>query len=567
MIEILSFFGGTALGLSFLVSSHFLPWVSWHSEVAAFFAVFLLGWCGWAGMLRTPDQRRVTLPFMVVLFTAVALLALLQRVFGLSPFWGDVWVLWFYIALCIVCLALGYAAASASTQNRPLGDVVTPFTSLAFVLVAGALGSIVIEFAQVFSLWGGSDWIVRMPGVRRPGGNLAQPNHLATLLVMAVASVIFLRQSKKLSALASGLLLFTLCVGLAATESRAGALSLLVLLGWWQLKRKAIGDTTPKWIGVVAGVAFAAMFIAWPYLLNAMHLLAHEAGGRISEGSPRFHIWPQLVQAVGMRPWAGWGFHQVAAAHNAVTDAYLISEPYGYSHNLLLDLAVWFGIPVALLLIGLVGLWLWRRARDANSLLPWYGLAVALPLGLHSMLEYPFAYAYFLAPVMFMLGAVEARLGHKLVVRVDIKLAGALLIITTTVMAWSVIEYVQIEEDFRIARYEEQRVGSTPAGYRRPKIVLFDQLGALLEATRITPARNMSPEAIAVVKRVALQYPWTDTQYRYAVSLALNGNPVEAARQFQVMRRIWGEKRYNKMKIQLAELAIEYPELHQVSLP
>ncbi len=405
-----------------------------------------------------------------------------------------------------------------------------------------------------------------MESLRRPGGNLAQPNHLATLLVMGVASLVFLYQSKKLGAFTGSLLLLLFFAGIAVTESRTGALSVLALLGWWLLKRKNIGDVTPAWVGVGCGVGFIGMFCAWPQMLNAMDLLDYQVEGRGLDSSLRLQIWSQLLKAVAMHPWTGWGILQVTAAHNAVADAYEVSAPFSYSHNLVLDLALWVGIPFALLLTGLVLVWLWRRVRTVNHLLPWYGLAVALPLGLHSMLEFPFSYAYFLAPVMFLLGVMEASLGHK-PLRIGIKSTMTLLLVTTLALAWSVVEYLQIEEDFRVARFESLHVGSPPPDHQRPKVILFDQLGVLLHDTRITPTPKMSPEEMQVVKDAALRYPWPSTQYRYALALALNENLLEAARQIQVIRRMRGEQFYERVKQQIDELAnSKYPELRQLEL-
>lgn len=463
---------------------------------------------------------------------------------------------------------LGFAAASSMQTRSSLDSAaLTPFTLLAFTLCAGAAASAIVSFAQVLSLWEHSEWIARMPYLRRPGGNLGQPNHLATLLVMGVASLVFLRQSKKLGSASAGLLLFLFCMGLAVSESRAGALSLLLLLGWWMLKRRAIGDITSPWVGLMVGAAFAGMFVAWPHMLNAMELLPHQANGRVTEGSLRFQVWSQLLKAVTMHPWTGWGFHQVAAAHNAVVDGYTVSEPYAYSHNLVLDLVIWIGVPLALLLVVLAMVWLWRRVRDANQLLPWYGLAVALPLGLHSMLEYPFAYAYFLAPVMLLLGMVEARLGGKPLAHIGVKAVGVIWLVSTVVLVWSAVEYLKIEEDFRVARFQASRIGSPPADHQRPKVILFDQLGVLLDVARITPAPNMSAQDMEVAKRAALYYPWTATHSRYVMALALNGNQEEATRQLQVMRRLWGEKQYQSMKEHIADKATQYPQLRQLSLP
>lgn len=551
--------------LSWLVPLHFTPWMSWHSEALAFFAVFLLGWRGLARVLRSAGPRTVALPFVALPFIGLALVAALQRAAGLMTFWGDVWAVWFYMALCVTCLTLGFAAALPSAQPRA-ADASAPFTLLAFVLLAGALVSTVIAFAQVFSLWEHSEWIARMPNLRRPGGNLAQPNHLATLLVMGVASLVFLYESRKLGGIAFGLILVLLGIGLAATESRTGVLEVFVLLLWWLAKRRHFGSKTPAWVGEVVGGGFALFFWAWPILLNSM-LLSYQAGVATTS-SFRLEVWPQLLEAVALRPWWGWGIHEVAKAHNAVAHSYAVSAPFSYSHNIVLDLVLWVGLPLAGVLVLVTGDWLWRRVRAANHVLPWYGLAAALPLAVHSMLEFPFAYAYFLAPVMFALGAVEASSGVKPLLRMGIKPVAALLLVTTAVLAWSVVEYLEIEEDFRVARFEALRVGSPPPGHQRPQVILYTQLGVLLDDARITPTPNMSPEAMQVVKSAALRYPWSATQYRYAVALVLNGNPMEAARQIQVMRRLWGEKLYEGVKKQINELAAsKYPELRQLSLP
>jgi hypothetical protein len=135
-------------------------------------------------------------------------------------------------------------------------------------------------------------------------------------------------------------------------------------------------------------------------------------------------------------------------------------------------------------------------------------------------------------------------------------------------MGWSVKEYLMIEEDFRVARFEAMRIGSRPLEYQSPRVTFFDQLGILLADARITPRRNMSPEDMQVVKGAALHYPWSATQYRYAVALALNGNPVEGRRQLAVIRRMWDPKVYAGITRKIDELAAtEYPELRLLTVP
>ena len=132
-------------------------------------------------------------------------------------------------------------------------------------------------------------------------------------------------------------------------------------------------------------------------------------------------------------------------------------------------------------------------------------------------------------------------------------------------MTLSVIEYMKIEEDFRIARFEALRIGKTPADYQRPQVHLLTQLDALLEGSRVVPSPGMSLERIELSRKVAMRFPWTAVQNRYALSLALNGHRAEAIRQLKVMRAMHGEKMFEGIVSNWNELGdSKYPELKEV---
>lgn len=551
---------GLLLGLGWLMPAHLLPWVSWHAEAFAFFTVLLGAWFVVAGAVRDRKLDGIAVPVASWPFLALAACAIFQTATGRVTFWGDAVVVVLYVTLCVIGLTLGYSTATRAhdAAGASMGRW-SPVALLALLLMLGGFVSTLIAFAQVCDLWETSAWIARMPDPRRPGGNMGQPNHLATLLVMAMASVVYLQGARRLGSMAAGLLWLVLSAGLAVTESRAGLLGLGVLLFWWFCKRPAVSPQTSPWWGVAAGGVAVLMFVAWPTVFSAVHLMGEAAvQGRLVEGSLRLTVWPQLIEAVMLRPWWGWGIREVAEAHNAVAHAYPVSEPFTYSHNLVLDLALWVGIPATLALLGLTAVWLWRRLRAANDAVTWYALAVALPFGVHSMFEFPYAYAYFLVPVMLALGVLEGALGTRPLFRLGFKPAAGLLLVSTVLMLWSAVEYLRIEEDFRVARFEALRIGQTPAGHERPRVLLLTQLGALVDSTRIKPVPGMPAAQLALLKKVALHYPWSATQYRYALALALNGNPAEAARQMQVLRAMHGERMYGAVRRQLEQLLAEH---------
>ena len=133
---------------------------------------------------------------------------------------------------------------------------------------------------------------------------------------------------------------------------------------------------------------------------------------------------------------------------------------------------------------------------------------------------------------------------------------------------WLGVEYINIEEDFRIARFESVNLGHTPAGYEPPNIVLLTQLNALVAVTRTTPRPNMPHDELDLIRKVTLRFPWVPVQNCYALSLALNGEPTEAIRQLQVLRATHGEKVYEGIKANWTELAhTKYPQLNVLALP
>ena len=552
---------------SWLQPLHFLPWVSWHSEVLGFASVFFLALSLLsAQMWRARScSSQVALPGAVLILLALGLLVALQWLGGLISFAGDALVLGLYLFLCAMAWGLGYDQGVKCEQA--LVRQRQGIEMLAWTLVAGAFVSAVIAQVQTFEVWESLSLINRMPQLRRPGGNLGQPNQLATLLIMGLASLLFLHHIKRLGLLAAGSLFIVLSLGLAATESRTGLLS-LVMFSIWCLEgyRRSVLRIRP-WV-VLGSLAFlVALFFAWPIWMSAGGLLATEVGLDMKAGS-RLVVWPQLFDAIALRPWAGWGLREVSTAHNTVADAYLVSEPFTYAHNIVIELALGMGIPLALLMLIVTGAWLWKRIKASTDIGAWYCLAAVLPVAVHSMLEFPFAYAYFLVPVMFLLGSLDALHKSQSIMRVSTCRVAMSILLVTGVAAWTAVEYVKIEEDFRVARFEALNLGKTPQDYGRPTVLLLTQLDALLTAARIEPQADMEAATIVLLGKAANRFPWPATQNRYALSLALNSQPDEARRQLQVLRALHGDKTYDQIRENWKGLAQErIPPLREFVFP
>jgi hypothetical protein len=548
-------------GTAWLLPLHLLPWMSWHNEVPAVLALLV----GCALALGRHARGPVAVPWIAAVPLLVLAAATLQWLTGRIVYAGSVWTVASYVALCVAALAAGRGAGSDSGGGAPPALGV-----LAWLLLGLALVQVFIVFAQTMELWLGADWIARTANLTRGGGNVAQPNQAALLFVMAMAATVYLHQRRRFGAGVCIALLLALAAGLATTQSRSAMLGLVVMAAFLTWRRSHLPWRVPvPALALVTGTALL-FFSAWPTLIGAYWQVDDEIVNLTSSG--RLAMWSQFARAVQERPWGGWGVMQVAEAQNAIAHQYAQVLPATFSHNVLLDLALWIGVPGMLLAVALTVAWLWPRVRDARGPDSWFCIAVAVPFFVQTLTEFPYAYSYILAPVLFALGALDAQVpraeaGRWRTPRVPRAALALGLAAWTGGTIWAALEYVRIEEDFRVARFEALRVGRTPAAYEAPAVHVLTQLDALLHATRVKPRPAMPAHELALLRNVALLHPWGATTYRYATALALNGHMEEALRQLQVLRATQEPQMVERLMRALDDSAEEYPVLRQLRLP
>lgn len=515
-------------------------------------------WIGAVAWRNTSVEIRLSPPIFTLL--CVNVLIVIQYTTGQIEFGGDFAVLWIYVQLCVSVLLIAQWHGNDATWPN----------ALALTLLVTALVSALIALTQALGVWAVSDWILQYSGFRRPGANLGQPNHLATLLLMGAASLIYLNQRLNISRSVTVLLSLLLLLGMGITESRAGLLGGITLCLWWFARRQVFAHGV-RWQWVMASaLGLVAIIWGWPPLISRIQ----EAGPLQNwvtintTTSGRMEVWQQLWEAVWIKPWLGWGLRGVSAALNAVQHNYAQSSPFTYAHNIILDMLIGMGIPLAALALCAAGVWMWQRVKNAQTMQSWYAIGLLIPFGLHSLFEYPFAYAYFLVPAMLAIGMLEGSSKRPMVITISRKIIFGFLLLFGSLLMWLVVEYINIEEDFRIARFESVNLGQTPAGYEYPNVVLLTQLKALVAVTRTTPRPNMPHDELDLIRKVTLRFPWVPVQNCYALSLALNGEPTEAIRQLQVLRATHGEKVYEGIKANWTELAhTKYPQLNVLALP
>lgn len=402
--------GLVCLTLAYLIPAHYAPWASFHLEWLACLGVVLLSLHDRGNPLRLP-------PLLTAVTCAIGLVPLVQLGSGLVKFRSD--------ALIPALYAFGAGLAIHASSARSAGNRTRWIDLLFWSLIAAAVLSAGMGFMQWLQVGFHTLWLAAVPPGGRPFGNLGQPNHLATLLVLGLAGVVRAYERRMLGTATLVVVGGWLCVGLVATQSRSGLLGLSVLALWWLLARWRFGARLSPAVVCLSLAAVFALAAMWEPLTRWLLLdSAQPLGERLVVG-PRTGIWAQALDASLRQPWVGYGWNQAASAQLVVAAEHApLGRPWDSAHNLVLDLALAMGWPLALLCTGAMGVWFLNRVRGARDVDDWTLLGALSALLVHALVEYPLAYAYFLAPLALMMGAME-RAG-PLVHRVRIRwIAGA----------------------------------------------------------------------------------------------------------------------------------------------
>lgn len=557
--SLLHAFGILGFFLSWLSYDHYRPWVNFHAETLALLGLWLL-----VASRTVGGQSGSTLiaPKWIWIPAATILLPWLQFFGGIALFAGDALVNSIYLTALTAAIALGYTYAATEPNRKK-----NLFPIFCAIWLA-ALISAAIGLLQWLDLQGPlAMYVVQTDFGERALGNLGQPNQLATLLLMGLAALTWTYEQKRIGpwGLVCGGGFLTLV--LVLTQSRAGILSAVAMalfVAW-----KNIGHSSrlkPRYIlGWLLLLLTAAQLL--PLVSEAM--LMDESRNLIGlRDNGRLVIWHQVFNGILEAPWTGYGWNQTPTAHSAGSLTVQGSMTYTNAHNVVLDILAWTGIPLGLVLTSLCAYWLLSRIQLLKEVGGVYAMACLTPVVVHSLLEYPFAYSYFLISAGLMIGFVEASCLRAPSTSITRAPLAAILALFLSVAVIAIHEYIKVEEDFRVVRFENLRIGQTPKDYAPPEIWMLSQMKSMLIAARQEATRDMTPDELDNLRKSSLRFPYGALSLRYAIALGLNGNPQAATKQMQIIRGMYGKMYYDAAVFVLRDLEeSKYPELAAIKTP
>ena len=514
-------FGCVSFLLIWLLSDHHSPWSTFTQEACAAAAICLLyPWSSRQNLSRIFN-------YTCFLFLSIVLI---QFICGLI-FFGDFIFAFTMIVLMRMSAIYGATAIVENKQN-------IVFIFFGLILISATINAF-IGLAQWQGLSQGL-FILESP-TGRAYGNFAQPNQFATLLVMGIASLIIFDTQNKINSIIvytlSALLIFTLCI----TESRTGALSLVVITVIVMIfANHTIAYRSLRWLAP-GTIIFIALHINWHYISNYFN-------GKTSrvitytDSSGRTDLWIQMLSAVQIKPWTGWGWLQLGAAQNFVTSSNPIALNIDHAHNLIIDLIVWFGIPAGILITISIFFWSFKMIKSSlgknSNKIQFLFLLSLIPILIHSLLEYPFSYIYFLLPTAFIIGTIEGFSEEKTkITKIKTIIQNAFHCLCVLLLIIIAIEYSKIEDDFRAIRLERQFTTKAEEKhiYNSPPEILT-QYGYLIKSNR----DDSIPESEITLKTMK-RFPWLMNHQQHYLALLQEGKCQEATEQIVLIRNLFGK--------------------------
>lgn len=557
MRSILLGLGLAGLFLGWNAPNHYAPWTTFHLELfsalglcllaaAVFFAAPQVSPAAHGADASSHGPARLARPLTLPLPRAarawliVALWPVLQWFTGTLFFRGDALLGLLYGLGVVLSLYVGQLWAAQEGRARVL-------RMLCLTLVVGGLAACGLALVQWLRLGVPGWWAMELID-DRPYASFAQPNHLGLAMVMAIVAVTALFETRAVKlrwvwALAMGFFGW----GVLMSQSRSAALALAAVAVLWLATRQRAPTRlrgSDLLLGVIVGLALSAAIDPLQHLL----LLKNTEFRATADTGPRHWIWLHFGAAILQRPWFGYGFNQAVAALAEVAARVHPSRNVTYAHNVVLDLMTWVGIPLTLVAVTAFARWMlgWlRRVPDA----PWMAqrhwvFALWLALLVQSMLEFPYAHAYFLLPAALFAGAVTPWPGHALPTPEGQAVASSRWVLLLAAAAASLLgvlawEYFRLEADFRYNRFARANFAHLAAHEALTEPLVLDQLGALNASAWIEVRPGMPALEIEKLHRLARRFHILSTRLDYAKALALNGRMADARTELQVIRSVY----------------------------
>lgn len=494
-----------------------MPWPAFRQEAIASLALLVLA-------LGTVWHAEAILwPRISLLMFGLATIPPLQWATGLIYFLDDAILASLYLILFGLAIGTG-ASLAASHHRRHAVDGFAGCLLFASIVSAG----------MAMCQWlGPAVWAAVLddiPNRGRPFANFGQPNQLSTHLLLGLASLLYWYETKRINGWCASIATIWLGWGVVITQSRSAWLAIGVLVVWFTARRRRCplrlhpaALSTGVGLFMIATLAQGSLWAMWhdPSSIDSASTFVRSAIGT------RPVHWAGLWHAVTLSPWIGYGWGEVARAQ--FTGAAFFpptGEWLDTSHNLVLDLLIYNGIPAGLVIVAMLGAWLLRRMRDRDAG-SWCWIFALLVMFSHAMVEDPLHFLYLLLPAGLLMGGMNAQTAFR--ARGLRRILSGVIVMLATSLAIIASEYVKAEEAWQDMRLSTLGIGTLAGTVPASDWLILQSWAEYLHAMSIEVRENMARTDLDTLHQTAMRLPYPVLLAKTAHASALNGR-VEIAR-------------------------------------
>lgn len=503
--QILSWIIASLFVVPFLWYRRSLPLPSFYGEWAAIF-LGLLALFIWL----TEQKDRFLIPSLAFLPIGLALLINMQLI-----------VMPDLISSYDARLSMFYLLFSAALMTTIFN--IKPLINIKTVTAAALLIGTLLNC--------GHDWYRIIFDDAKVLGGLGQKNNYADYLMLGIISLCYLHAQKRFGILVFLLLLPPLIINSAELSQRSTWIYFIALIGFTLIKAyKAKHQNKLLTHSVLLA---SALFVLAAVTLPTQSSLARlMASGEAELGAQsRLWIWKSAWQMILEHPWRGVGFGNFDWTYFATKSNYAAGAYWGWvehAHNIVLHLFAELGILAPLIL--LLGLTIWLKTQsdqpfDNDNWWLWSCIGI---IGVHSLLEYPLWYAYFLAPFAVLLG-LTAQSGVEVRLPNSFRWLGCLMICAAGLAGANFLaNYLQLETFIIHLTANERSVDPADLdtiAHREP--MLRTHVWKIKAASAQITSTN-AEEWLPFLRQVNHATPYPDFVLKQIVALKLTGNMLEA---------------------------------------
>ena len=523
--------GAALLALALLLPVGDAPWFSFWREWVASTAVLLVVLGAVSGLRDAGHALRLSGGSLGSAAMGLALLCWVQFAIGLVPYHSDALIPSLYLLGFALCAIV--AGSMAEPARGALAD------RLAAAMLVAALVSVPLAVLQ----WVG--WLRLDMGMRVQGGrpiaHMEQANLLCSLLIQGLCGAWRLVARGRLSSRVALAMCALLLLTIVLTQSRVAWIAALAFVGMAAWRRDVFDWRSRRREVLAAVILLAAGTLLLPWIDGQLGLLGSSLSERVSEGR-RPAAWMLFIEAALSRPWLGWGVLQSGTAQFVLADRHpALGYIFSSTHNVVLDLVIWFGIPIGLIAGAALLFAVARRVARAQTAAELATVMAAVALVLHALVELPLQYAYFLLPLGLYIGITTSerrqRSGHLVQMRANMPgLLPATSLAAAALLAMLGQEYIRVTDIRPIFPVDKATLRpQLEATLPLPDVVLLDQLKAFHAFAALPLQSGLSSSELDAAKVAMRRSPSSSAIERYAILAGLNGRESES---MEALRRV-----------------------------